>query len=245
MFSGRIPRTNDLILSWRVSPWHSRDLKNILNVNLTSGCHKQCLNSHCSRIQKRSCYSTRNCSYANVYLFNNLCNVFLASIAAWRIGCSFAVPCLFPWLCESPLLALWSLVSWGLVFSLLRSEHFKDNREINALFSNFHDDVLIVAARTSLSWLVIRASSLPNFQASFWWVVFQKHNVSLWRVDGTLNSRRLQRFLGYLTQTQHIFVIPRFPKCVKMFLSSASCFQLLGGTHSIQAAWVLLKIFCV
>ena len=56
----------------------------------------------------------------------------------------------------------------GWFFSLLRSEHFKDNREINALFGNFHDDVLTVAARTSLSWLVIRASSLPNFQASFW-----------------------------------------------------------------------------
>ena len=108
--------------------------------------------------------STRNCNFANVYLFNNLCKNFLASIAAWRIGRSFAVRCLFPWLCESSLLSLRSLVSSGLVLSPLSSEHSKGYRKFNALFSSFPDDVLTVAARTSLSWLVISASIFPNFQ---------------------------------------------------------------------------------
>ena len=108
--------------------------------------------------------STRNCNFANVYLFNNLCKNFLASIAAWRIGRSFAVRCLFPWLCESSLLSLRSLVSSGLVLSPLSSEHSKGYRKFNALFSSFADDVLTVAARTSLSWLVISASIFLNFQ---------------------------------------------------------------------------------
>ena len=51
-------------------------------------------------------------------------------------------------------------------------------------------------------------------------------------MDGRLNSRRFQRLLGSLTQTQHIFVKPQFPKYIQMFLSFTPCFQkLLGGTH--------------
>ena len=100
-------------------------------------------------------------------MFSNLLSFLLASAAALRRGrfSADSIPlfCLGT-LCCSSLLLLGTVHS---LYSCFTSAHSKGHRKFNGQFSGFPVAVWIVAARTSLSLLVMISSIIASFQVPF------------------------------------------------------------------------------